>query len=108
MLGYESAAVNGQLINIAPAAAYNPLAFGPVYTGAAWNRQGAFTVPPVTPNTANMGYNADGGSASTGNVFPTATSESGSPFSLKKSPLIWALAFLVASLLMLHFIHYKN
>jgi hypothetical protein len=107
MLGYESATVNGQLVNVAPSAAFDPIAFGPVYTGGAWNRQGVYTVPPVTPSTATMSYNSESGMPGSANVYPTATSENGNPFSLKKSPVIWALAFLVFSLLMLHFIHYK-
>ncbi len=90
-LGYESEVVNGQLVNVAPKAAYDPLIFGQMFaTGGMWPRQGVYNVPPVLPS------------------FPSATSERGNPFHLTKSPLWWALGFLVFSLAMLHFVHFPS
>jgi hypothetical protein len=107
-LGYESAVVNGQLINVAPAAAYTPLVFAGAYSGPAWPRQGVYDVPPVLPSPAAMtgvsGYNNYGASSGT---YPTATDEYGNPFHLTKSPLWWVLGFLAASLLFLHYVVYK-
>lgn len=108
MLGYESQVVNGQLVNVAPHAGYDPIIFGPSYTGPAmWPRQGAWTIPPVMPSGALQqsmsppayGYNST--------PIPTASSESGSPFHPTKSPLWMALLFLAAGILMLQYIHYK-
>lgn len=108
-LGYTSAQVNSQLVNIAPKAAYDPLIFGAMYTGpSAWPRQGVYQVPPVTPSPEMQGMMnpSEYGSASP-YTMPTATSETGNPFHLTKSPLWWAIGFLVLSLLLLHKVVYK-
>src|SRR5258707_540277 len=50
-IGYESEVVNGQLVNVAPKAAYDPLIFGQMFaTGGMWPRQGVYNVPPVLPS----------------------------------------------------------
>jgi hypothetical protein len=105
MLGYETEVVNGQMVNVAPAAAYDPLVFAGAYSGPAWPRQGVYDVPPVMPSAATSVDAGDYGGMS--NAYPTATDASGSPFSLKSSPLWWALGGLVASLLFLHYVVYK-
>lgn len=109
MIGYESAVVNGQLVNIAPKAAFDPLIFGAMYTtGGMWPRQGVYNVPPVLPSASLQAAAAPESYGSSGSYpYPSASDEQGSPFSMTKSPLWWALGFLVVSLLMLHFIHYK-
>lgn len=107
MLGYESAVVNGQLVNVAPAAAFNPLVWGPVYTGAAWQRQGVYVAPPVATG-GGLGTGGGYGAALGLPGSPTAQSHTGNPFHLTKSPVLWVLVFFVASLLLLHFVHYKG
>lgn len=112
-LGYESAVINSQLVNVAPGQSYAPLTFGQAYTGPGfWPRNGVYNVPPVTPSPGTWSggdttmYTGDGHpSPSAGSV-----SEDGKMnfFSLKRSPLLMALFFLGAGLAMLHFIHYKN
>lgn len=107
MLGYESEVVNGQLINVAPLQAFNPLTFGQAYTGPGmWPRQGVYNVPPVLPSAALQGSMAPS-SYGASYPMPTSASESGNPFSVKKSPLWWALGFLIVGVLMLQHIHYK-
>lgn|SRR5215469_13142343 len=110
MLGYESAVVNGQLVNVAPAAAYDPIIWGPAYAGpAAWPRQGVYNVPPVLPSPELRQVEAPSSYGATGTYpFPTATSEAGNPFHLTKSPLIWAIVLLVFSLWMLHYVHFGH
>lgn len=106
MLGYESAVVNGQLVNVAPKMGYDPLVFGQAYTGAGrWPRQGVYNVPPVLPSAASQ---LSMPPELYGSTFagPTAMSETGSPFHLTKSPLWWALGFLIIGLLMLQYVHY--
>jgi hypothetical protein len=107
-LGYQTAVVNGQMVNVAPSAGYDPLIFGQAYTGPAfWPRQGVYNVPPVLPSgqlqssmaPASYGYN--------GVAVPTATNENGSFFSPTKSPLWMALAFLIVGVLMIQHIHYR-
>lgn len=105
MLGYESAVVNGQLVNVAPAAAFDPIVWGPVYTGAAWQRQGVYVAPPVASSAAS---NAATGSPTNPFSTPTATASGGNPFHLTKSPVIWVLVFLAVSLVLLHTVHYKG
>ena len=112
-LGYETAVVNGQMVNVAPGQGYSPLTFGSAYTGPGfWPRNGVYNVPPVTPSPGTWqgssdltGVNADGGHPS-----PTAgsmTKNGGVNFyHPTKSPLLWAIGFLALGLWMLHSIHY--
>lgn len=107
-LGYGSDLINFQLVPVPVQAAYDPMIFGPVYTGSAWPKQGVYTVPPVLPAPslqsamAPTAYGASGSSPS----YPTAVNSTGNPFSLKKSPVIWVLLFLGFALFMLHKVHW--
>lgn len=108
MLGYETAVVNGQMVNTAPSAGYNPIIFGQSYTGPSyWPRQGVYNVPPVMPSGALQGSMAPASYGYTGFPVPTANDENGSPFSPTKSPLWMGLIFLIGGILMLQHIHYK-
>lgn len=108
MLGYTTANVNGQMVNVAPAAGYDPLIFGQAYTGPAyWPRQGVYNVPPVLPSGQLQGSMAPASYGYTGMPVPTATSGSGNPFHPTKSPLWFALGFLIVGILMLQHIHYR-
>jgi hypothetical protein len=109
--GYESLVVNGQLVNVAPMAAYDPLIFGAQYVGEGgmWPRQGVYNVPPVLPSPSLQASMAPATFGATGTYpYPTATSATGNPFHPTQSPVLWVLGFLVASLLMLHYVHYKG
>lgn len=113
MLGYESQAVNDQLVNVAPGQAYAPTVFGNAWTGPGfWPRNGVWNVPPVVPSPADQGGMAPtqlGSGANYGGTLPmpSTESENGSAFHPKHSPLLWALGMLIAGLLMLQYIHYK-
>lgn len=107
--GYTSAVINGQLVNVAPEQAFNPLTFGQAYTGPAmWPRQGVYNVPPVLPSSALQASMAPVayGAAAGGFPLPSAMSESGNPFHATKSPLWWALGFLAVGLLLLQHVHW--
>lgn len=112
-IGYTSAVVNGQLINVAPLAGYDPLVFAGAYSGPGWPRQGVYDVPPILPNAASGAAawsdtaSDTGGYGLQGGMHPTATDEYGSPFHPTKSPLWWALGGLAAALLFLHYVVYK-
>ncbi len=109
MLGYESEVVNGQLVNVAPKAAYKPMIFGPMFaTGGMWPRQGVYNIPPVLPSPSTRADEPEAMSAYGNLPFPTASSETGNPYHPTKSPLWWALGFLVFSLFMLHVVHFKG
>lgn len=112
-LGYESAVINSQLVNVAPGQAFAPLTFGQAYTGPGyWPRNGVYNVPPVTPapGTWSGAESSDTGTGG-GHPAPSASAlkmDGGvSFFHPTKSPLIFALLFIIAGLGMLHFIHYK-
>lgn len=108
MLGYSTEVVNGQMVNVAPGAGYDPLIFGQAYTGPAmWPRQGVYNVPPVLPSGQLQGSMAPSSYGYTGMPVPTATSEKGNPFHPTKSPLWFALGFLIVGILMLQHIHYR-
>jgi hypothetical protein len=112
MLGYESTVVNGQMVNVAPKAGYDPLIFGQAYTGPAyWPRQGVYNVPPVIPSgglQGSMAPSSYGSSAGQGGqTLPTALDPNGSPWSFTRSPMWMGLIFLVVGILMLQHIHYR-
>lgn len=108
-LGYGTTVVNGQMVPIPVKSAFDPLVFGQAYTGPAyWPRQGVYNVPPVLPSgslQAAMAPASYGASGYTGFEVPTAGN--GNPYSPTKSPLWWALGFLIVGILMLQHIHYK-
>lgn len=102
MLGYETQVINGQMVNVAPVAGYDPLIFGQAYTGPAyWPRQGVYNVPPVQPSGGLQSSMAPSTYGASG--YPTDAA----PFSLTKSPLWMALIFLIVGVLMLQHIHYR-
>ena len=104
-LGYETAVVNGQMVNIAPSAGYDPIIFGQAYTGPAfWPRQGVYNVPPVLPSGSLQASQAPAAYGMSGTPMPTVGSN---PFHPTKSPLWMALLFLIVGILMLQHIHYK-
>lgn len=113
MLGYGSEVVNGQLVPVAVKQSFDPLTFGQAYTGPAyWPRQGVYNVPPVVPSASLQSSMAPAQYGATapalgGHSLPTALSENGNPFHPTKSPLWWALGFLVVGILMLQHIHFK-
>jgi hypothetical protein len=108
MLGYETQVVNGQMVNVAPKAGFDPIIFGQAYTGPGyWPRQGVYNVPPVMPSGSLQGSMAPASYGYSGFPVPSATSESGSPFHPTKSPLVFGLFFLIAGILMLQYVHYK-
>ena len=107
--GYESAVVNGQLVNVAPGQSFSPLTFGSAYTGPGyWPRNGVYNVPPVTPSPSNTG-----GSSVDASATPTPTAgamgKNGGVnfFHPTKAPMVFALGALILGLAMLHHIHYK-
>lgn len=111
MLGYGSDTVNGQLISLPVKQGYAPLTFGQAYTGPRFDGAGSvYNVPPVTV-ASGLGFGSTEAGAMTG-LQPMPTSASVNQkgkvnyFSLTKSPLPMALLFLIAGMLMLHFIHY--
>jgi hypothetical protein len=105
-IGYGSVAVNSQLVPIPVKAAYNPIAFGGAYTGPSWPRNGIWNVPPIMPMGASGGSGTGLAPSTPGGRGPTATSATGNPYSLKSSPVLWALAFLILALVLLHKVHW--
>jgi hypothetical protein len=109
MIGYGSAAVNDQLVPVPVKAAFDPMSFGPAYTGPGmWPRQGVYNTPPVLPSPSLQASMAPASYGQSGTYpYPTAQDEAGSPWSLKKSPVLWVIIFLGVALFMLHMVHYR-
>jgi hypothetical protein len=121
LYGYETASINGQLVPVAPGQAFSPLTFGAEYTGPGfWPRNGVYNTPPVSPSPSNAGNTTVGAAGGTGGAslsaagtpMPSTGAQSVSGgganfFHLTKSPLVWALLFLVGGVLMLQHVHYK-
>ena len=120
-VGFESQTVNGQLVNVAPGQGYSPLTFGAMYTGPGlWPRNGVFNVPPVTPSPGSTGQGgttttgltqANGSPSGTGATLPTSGTSNGATANFMhptKSPVLWAIGFLVFALFMLHKVHFKE
>jgi hypothetical protein len=112
-LGTSSNVVNGQLVHVAPGNAFDPIGFGPIYTGPMFGGAQQYNVPPVSPSGAlasavPQSGSAAGGSMMSGFPMPTNASPSGSPWSLRHSPLWWGIGFLIIGILMLHHIHYRR
>lgn len=106
-VGYGSAQVNSQLVNVAPRAGYDPIIFGQAYTGPAyWPRQGVYNVPPVMPSASLQGSMAPASFGYSGFPVPSSNAND-NPFHPTKSPLWIALLFLIVGVLMLQYIHYK-
>ena len=107
-IGYGSAVVNSQLIPLPVLGAYEPLVFGPAITGPdMWPRQGVYNNPPVMPSPEMQAVMAPATYGGT-STMPTAMSETGNPFHITKSPVLWAIGLLVFALAMLHFVHFKE
>lgn len=104
MLGYETAVVNGQMVSVAPRAAFDPLIFGPAYSsGNMWPRQGVYNTPPIL-GTVSGTSPASPASGS----YPTATGPNGNPLHPTKSPVLWVLLFLALSLFALHKVFWRK
>jgi hypothetical protein len=118
MLGYTSQVVNGQLVNVAPGQAYNPLTFGAQYTGPAmWTVGSPYNVPPVLPSPVGASgvtqYSPDMGGSRYGGGAPMPTAGSVRDdgtvnwWHPTKSPVLWAIGFLMVSLVLLHKVHFR-
>lgn len=107
MIPWGSNVVNGQLVPQAPTQAFDPLTYGPSYTGPAfYPRQGVYATPPIVP-TSGLPNSYSASDQVYPTTIPSAASETGNPFHPTKSPLVFAFGFLVIGYLMLHYIHYK-
>lgn len=95
-VGFGSAVVNGQLAPMMQGDFHNPVSYGPPLETVPAS---APQIPPFwgslinTPN--NTGAQAQGNSAAKAD-----------PFNLGVSPVVWAIIFVLISVLGLRFIHY--
>jgi len=113
-VNYESAVINGQLVPVAPAQAFSPLTFGSVYSGPGyWPRGGQWNVPPLLPSAAGTYGSSEYSPDMSGAGGVTAPTSGGMSASGKvnwlhptKSPVLWVIGLLGASLFLLHKVHY--
>lgn len=108
--GPDSKLVNGQLLAFPVAADYQPISYGPQTTG----------VPNVSPSyppymaatgspmgTAPGAVHVGGYGTADNNSAATQAAAS-SPWSLRKSPTLWAIGGLVISLVLLKTVHWRD
>lgn len=110
-LGQGTAVVDGQRVTLAPSAAFTPASYGPQTTGV------PNVTPSIPPYLASNGVGAAGAGAGHANVDGYGTAENNTmvtqiagdhPFSLKVSPVVWALGALVGGVLLLHFVSFRE
>ena len=106
-VGPDSVAINGQLLNVPPSAAWNPLSWGP-------QTRGVPNVSPAYPpfmgggmQTA-PGSEAVGGYGTAGNNAMATQIAAAHPFNPRVSPVLWAVVGLVVSLILLKAVHWRE
>ena|SRR5690348_18495204 len=109
MLGPGNAVIDGQRFALPTRYAYNPQGYGPQTTGV------PNVSPTIPPTFASMAAtNAGGGYYATPGAYGTADSNAAltqaataEPFSLKHSPVLWAVILLLVSIFLLGKIHWS-
>jgi hypothetical protein len=101
-LGASTNVINGQFIGLPQGYQYAPQGYGP----------GTVTVPsspPTVPPSIGGGSSTQLASASgLGQVGLYGSQAAAHPWSLKVSPLPWAVLGLLFALVMLHLVHYRT
>lgn len=107
-LGSDTDVVNGQRFTFPTAASYHPTQYGPQTTGVP---QVSPTMPPYLGGggvTASGAAEGVGGYGTAGNNQQVTAIAAAHPYSLKVSPVWWAVGGLVGSLLLLNGIHWRK
>jgi hypothetical protein len=107
LTGPDSQAVNGQLLSFPTSASYTPTSYGPQTVG----------VPNVTPSyppflggavQSAPGAESVGGYGTAGQNQMATAYAANNPWSLKASPVLWAVGGLVLSLICLKAVHWRE
>lgn len=108
-LGSDTSVVNGQRFTFPTTAAYAPTQYGPQTTGVP---QVSPTMPPYIGGggsvTASGAAEGVGGYGTAGNNQQVTAIAAAHPYSLKVSPVFWAVGGLVIGLLLLNGIHWRK
>ena len=108
-LGSDTGVVNGQRFTFPTTASYAPISYGPTTSG----------VPNVSPTmppffggaptaTSGLGLETVGGYGTAGNNSIAAQTARAKPFSIKTSPVLWAIGGLIGALVLLKAIHWRD
>lgn len=105
--GPDSQVINGQLVPVMGSSVWSPVAWGPL-PGRTGTPAPVPTIPPIVGNSGG-GYGGPGNAVGGGGTANDATAAvaADNPWSLKLSPLPWALGFLIVGLLGLRWIHWS-
>lgn len=105
--GADSMVVNGQLLAFPTTASYQPQGYGPQTVGVP---QVTPSYPPYVgaPTQTAPGAEGIGGYGTAGNNQMAAAYANANPWSLKGSPVIWAVGGLVGALLLLKAVHWRE
>lgn len=107
MLGSQTAVVNGQRFDVPTWAQWNPQGWGPQSSG----------VPQVSPSmppflgggaAASAGMESVAGYSTAGSNAINAQAAAAHPWSVKLSPVWWAVIGLLGSLLLLRAVHWRD
>lgn len=114
ILGANTAVVDGQRTTLPPLVAFSPLSFGPQTTGVPVVSpsvppiMGAGTYGGAANSSGGVGYNSVGGYGTADNNAAAAADAGAHPFSLKSSPVVWAVGALVLGLVLLQAINWHE
>lgn len=107
-LGSDTGVVNGQRFTFPTLASYNPQSYGQQTTGVP---QVSPTMPPYLGNGAPAGMGGAegvGGYGTAGNNAQVTAIAAANPYSLKVSPVWWAVGALVVGLTLLNAVHWRK
>lgn len=107
-LGSQSVVVNGQRVDTPSSFQFNPTQYGPQTSGVP---QVSPTMPPYlggAPVSASGAVEGVNGYGTAGNNLQATAIASAHPYSLKVSPVWWALGSLFVGLALLNAIHWRK
>jgi hypothetical protein len=114
ILGANTAVVDGQRVTLPPLAAFQPQSFGLQTSGVP---NVSPTVPPIMGtglvggsggSAGGIGYNSVGGYGTADNNAAATAAAAANPFSLRSSPVLWAVAALLGGLLLLQAVNWHE
>lgn len=108
-LGSDTGVVNGQRFTFPTTASYAPISYGPTTSGVP---NVSPTLPPFfggTPTASSgLGLETVGGYGTAGNNSIVAQQAANAPFSIKTSPVLWAVGGLIGALVLMKAIHWRD
>lgn len=114
VLGNQTAVVDGQRVTLPPAAAYAPMNFGvqtsgvPVVSPTIPPIMGIGTIGGVASGSGGLGLQTVGEYGTADNNAAATAEAQAHPFSLTRSPVLWAIGLLLLGLVLLQVINWHE